>query len=58
MPHVKIHLSPYKDHVPLKEVLRKINTEQVDQVINFNQTRVRKVAELTDKEVQVTLEVQ
>ena len=50
---IKVNLSPQKDHIPLKEILRTFNTDLIDQVINFNGTRVKRVAEITDKEVQV-----
>ena len=48
---IKVNLSPQKDHIPLKEILRTFNTDLIDQVINFNGTRVKRVAEITDKEV-------
>ena len=56
MPQVKINLSPYKDYVPLKELLRKSYADLVDQVVNFNASKVRKLAEQTDKEIQTTLQ--
>ena len=48
---IKVNLSPQKDHIPLKEILRTFNTDLIDQVINFNGTRVKRDAEITDKEV-------
>ena len=41
--------------MPLKEVLRKNDADLVEQVLTFNPSKVRKIADLTDKEVQVTL---
>lgn len=58
LPQVKINLSPYKDHVPLKEILRKSESDLVDQVVNFNASKVKKIAQVADREVQVTQSLQ
>ena len=55
LPQVKVALSPQANHIPLKEVLRQFEADLVDQVLTFNATRVRRVEECTDKEVQASM---
>ncbi len=50
-------MSPISDQVPLKELLRQFDSDLVNQVLTLNASKVRKVAEITDKEVQAVQEV-
>ena len=53
LPQVKINISPIANHVPLKQLLNEYDSELTDQVVAFNASKVRKLAEITDKEIQV-----
>ena len=45
-------MSPIPNHQPLKDVLKQFEVDLIDQVVNFNGEKVRKIAPIEDKEVQ------